>query len=334
MGDPISPKVTIGIPTFNSEKFLKSTLDSLLCQTYQNIEFTLFDNCSTDRTIEIAQKYQQQFKNFKIISNSENIGGEENFNKILRESHGEIIGIFHSDDVYEPTIVEEYVNLFTKNSNIGAISSLGKVINENNLFSGHTYKLPPHLKGRGHDGFSFNELFEAVLVYGNSFLICPSVLIRREIYQKVGGFDFKLFRSSSDLGLWFKISEVSKFAVIEKNLINYRVHNEQGSNHLVRKALYPPDIIKPVKFFYKRQEQKRFSSLFNFFISFQILRTLKKRIGQDHFGSKKRLLNTSLHFINGIPIYNLLYWKILSVYFLLVADSYLFRGKISKLFKS
>ena len=89
-------KISIITATYNSEKFIKSNIESVNNQTYQNIEHIIIDNKSKDNTLSIAKK---NGKNLKIFSDNDK-GIYDAFNKGINESSGEIISILNSDDFY------------------------------------------------------------------------------------------------------------------------------------------------------------------------------------------------------------------------------------------
>ena len=118
-----NPLVCICIPNYNNEKTIAETLDSLIAQTYDNIIIKVFDNASTDSSIEILNEYSRKHHNIHVYKNEKNIGGEANFTKCIENMEGEYSAIFHSDDVYFSTIIEEQVALLHDNKDIVAVST-------------------------------------------------------------------------------------------------------------------------------------------------------------------------------------------------------------------
>lgn len=111
----MNPLVTITTVTLNSEKTLRQTIESVLGQTYQHIEYIIVDGMSTDETLQIAQSYEDTFHNkgylYHVISEKDN-GMYDAINKGISLAHGEIIGNINSDDWYEPEAVEKTVRFF------------------------------------------------------------------------------------------------------------------------------------------------------------------------------------------------------------------------------
>lgn len=116
MGNGKTPLVSILTVTFNSEKTLARTIESVLGQTYPNIEYIIMDGVSKDGTLRVAESYRSAFEEkqipFTVFSEPDN-GMYDAINKAVSLAKGEIIGNVNSDDFYEPcavqTVVEEYL---------------------------------------------------------------------------------------------------------------------------------------------------------------------------------------------------------------------------------
>lgn len=106
----MKPLVSITTVTYNSEATLARTIESVLHQTYDNIEYLIVDGRSEDGTLEVAERYREQFRQrgfaYVIVSEPDR-GMYDAMNKGIRLSHGEIIGNINSDDWYEPCAVEK-----------------------------------------------------------------------------------------------------------------------------------------------------------------------------------------------------------------------------------
>ncbi len=113
----IKPKISIITPCLNSEKTIRDTMESVLHQTYKNIEYIIVDGGSEDRTLEIIHEYEHLFNGrLKYISEKDN-GIYDAMNKGIRQSKGKLIGIIGSDDYYETDAVEKVAAHMTKDVN-------------------------------------------------------------------------------------------------------------------------------------------------------------------------------------------------------------------------
>jgi glycosyltransferase involved in cell wall biosynthesis len=109
------PLVTIGIPVFNGERFIHETLDNLLAQTYDNIEFLIADNASTDRTGEICQEYAAKDRRIKYYRNAKNIGLTRNYRRVLELATGEYFMWAAIDDLKPANTVARCLAALSRN---------------------------------------------------------------------------------------------------------------------------------------------------------------------------------------------------------------------------
>jgi glycosyltransferase involved in cell wall biosynthesis len=237
-----APLVSICVPSYNSARYLKETLDSIVAQTYRNIEVVIADNASTDDSVAIANEYARRY-GFKVIVNEKNVGPFGNWNVLVSQARGEFVAIYHSDDIYRPEIVEQSVAALMREPKVGLLGTLATVIDENSKeFS--TIQLPPGVPELPR--YSFSEMFRAVLKDGGGriFLVTPSVMVRRSCYEELGLFDTSgHFSSAGDYEMWFRIALHHSVAVIPRQLMRYRVHLNQGSERELRRNIALPDVI-------------------------------------------------------------------------------------------
>lgn len=104
-----SSLVSIVVPVYNAEKFIKDTVKTVIDQTYDNWELLLVDDCSTDKSVKIIKEYQQKDKRIKFFSNSKNSGAAISRNKGIEESRGRYIAFLDADDLWEPKKLEKQV---------------------------------------------------------------------------------------------------------------------------------------------------------------------------------------------------------------------------------
>jgi glycosyltransferase involved in cell wall biosynthesis len=219
------PLVSICIPTYNAEKTTGRTIQSIIDQTYLNLEIIICDNSSTDNTLKIVNDFDD--RRISIYSNETNIGAENNWSRCIEIAHGKYIAIYHSDDLYHPTIVEEQLRVLENNPQVGAVFTNAYHIDENGKVCGHG-KLPfKSSEDEVSIGYSFDKIFSLILRYGN-FLICPSVMVRADIYKKLAPFHYDQFKTSADLDMWLRISKRSQISIINKPLMSYRISRNQG----------------------------------------------------------------------------------------------------------
>lgn len=105
------PKVSIGMPAYNSAKWIGSTIDSILNQSYKNIELIISDNASTDNTQKLCEEIAKKDSRVKYYRNESNIGVSENFNAVFKYATGEYFKWTSSSDLLKETFIEKCLNV-------------------------------------------------------------------------------------------------------------------------------------------------------------------------------------------------------------------------------
>ena len=262
------PLVSICIPAYNAEATIAETLDAVLSQDYPLLDVVVSDNQSTDNTKAIVQEYANRGVRYVYPSEGRPdwaagmpsyIGAYINSNFVLTQGHGDYLCLFHADDLYEPSIVRKQVLVMLENPQVGAVFTQAKTIGEDScpIRMGIT-KLPKELKGQRE--FDFSSLFNVTLAHRN-ILLAPSVMLRRSVVDKVGGFNERQFLTAADVEMWLRIAHAGyQIAVIDEPLLKYRISLKQfGSQYnklrtsladyfmVVEQYLLQPDVNKLVK---------------------------------------------------------------------------------------
>ncbi|MBS1521294.1 MAG: glycosyltransferase [Bacteroidetes bacterium] len=123
------PLVSIALCTYNGGRFLSQQLDSILGQTYHNLEIVIVDDCSTDDTSDIITRYIQKDSRIKFFKNEVNLGFNKNFEKAIELTTGEYISISDQDDIWLPNKIEALVKDIADN---WLVYSKSEFINEKN----------------------------------------------------------------------------------------------------------------------------------------------------------------------------------------------------------
>ena len=269
------PLVSICIPTYNVEKTVINTVQSILNQTYHNLEIIIVDNDSTDDTLNLLRKFKDS--RIKSYKNNKNIGGEASFSKCVKLANGEYIAVFHADDLYMPDIVQKQVQVFQDNSSIGAVFTMATRINDCGKLIGED-KLPVELKYKIF--FYFPEIFLSILRNGN-FLLCPSAMVKSKIYKELVPFNEDKFKTSADLDIWLRILKKYPIAILDEKLMSRRINSIQGSYTTT----------------YLRTEQADFFKVMDYFLSYRSIvqeishKTLSKYEFLRYIDNIKRAIN-------------------------------------------
>ena len=245
------PLVSICIPTYNSEKTIKETLESIIKQTYINLRIFVVDNASTDRTLDIAKAIKD--KRIQIYSFSENIGGEGNFTRCIDVATGEYTAIYHSDDIYNSDIVAKQVDFLRAYHEAGVVFTEARIIDEDGKTFGRI-EFPKSIKYKS-QLMCFEKIFKLVLRHSN-FFICPSAMVRTEIYKNdIKKWRGDIYKSSADLDVWLRIAQRHKVGVIPLPLMSYRISSTQFSAQ-VRRQTERADFFRVVDDYMSREEVK------------------------------------------------------------------------------
>jgi glycosyltransferase involved in cell wall biosynthesis len=112
------PQVSIGLPVYNGEKFLKQTLDSLIEQTFENFEIIISDNASTDTTEQICREYAAKDVRIRYYRNPENIGAAPNYNRVFKLARGQYFKWAAHDDLCTPHYLERCVEILDRHPSV------------------------------------------------------------------------------------------------------------------------------------------------------------------------------------------------------------------------
>jgi glycosyltransferase involved in cell wall biosynthesis len=112
------PRVSVGLPVYNGERYLSECLDSLLSQTFEHFELIISDNASTDHTEEICRDYAARHKRVQYFRNEVNIGVNRNFNRVFQLASGEYFKWASADDVCHPQLVARCLEVLDHDSSV------------------------------------------------------------------------------------------------------------------------------------------------------------------------------------------------------------------------
>ena len=230
----LQPLVTVVVPVYNGETYLKESLDSILAQTYRNCEVIVMDDASTDGTWAVVQSYGDRICS---IRQPHNKGIYANTNDGIQMAKGEYVAFYHSDDVYEPTIIEREVEMLEANPSVGVVFCKDLFIDADSQVYGRL-KLPTELSGNR--PLSHTDVLNALLAYKNAFLRCPSCLARKSVYDTVGPYGQDEFRNTADLDMWLRMSRACQMVVLDEYLWRYR-HNVGNSGQRYRHLRTDPE---------------------------------------------------------------------------------------------
>ena len=218
------PIVTIAIPVYNGERFIKQAIESVLDQTYPNFILKIVDNCSTDNTQEIINSFDDP--RIEYIRNEKNIGMLPNWKKALDSANTKYVAVLFADDFYKPNFLEKTVHILENNSDIALVTVGRESYNEKNELIG-TWKY------KKHGIFSAKEYYR--YIYSLREVPPPSqTILLNAIVQKVDGYDIKNINWIVDADLYLKISRAGYGACHLEDILSCRRLWRENSTESIR----------------------------------------------------------------------------------------------------
>lgn len=210
------PLVSIVVPVFNGGRYLRESLDSIVAQTYPRLEIIVLDDASTDETEQVAGSYGRRISYHRQARTR---GQFDNVNDGIALSRGELIAVYHSDDVYRPGIVEREVDYLHRHPEVAAVFCKDLFIDDVGRSFGRL-ELPDELAGGR--PLDYATVVRALLRHKNRFLRCPSSMVRAGVYREVGPYRSDLFAIASDLEMWLRIARRHPIGIVDEHLFSYR----------------------------------------------------------------------------------------------------------------
>ena len=205
------PEVSVLTTCYNRAPFIAQTIESVLAQSFNDYEYIIVDDCSTDGSFEIAQSYTKKDGRIRVYQNEKNLGDYPNRNRAASYARGRYLKYIDSDDVLYPHALEVCVHYMDQHPNVG----LG-------LTKRHSQEkpLPELLQPKE----SFQKHFLEQGLFGNA---PGSVVIRRETFDNLGAFSGK--RLIGDFEMWLKIASHSPVLLMPGFIHWDRKHADQQS---------------------------------------------------------------------------------------------------------
>ena len=210
-----SARITVIIPTFNSERYIVETVESVLAQTYPVHEVIVVDDGSTDATEQLLAGYASRIRYIRQT----NGGPPKARNNALAHATGDWIALLDSDDLWVRTKIEQQMLYLEAHPTCGLVYSDMKTFDERGIIeesvkSSRNLTLP--------SGHIFPQIFDETLFQTSA------VLIRRSCFEAVGGFDETL-RMGDDYELFLRIARHFELGYVDAPLVLYRQHPTQGT---------------------------------------------------------------------------------------------------------
>jgi len=219
------PKVSVIMPVFNEEDFVGDTIESVLNQTFGNFEFIIINDGSTDGTQDILENYARKDERITILTNENNMGLTRSLNRGIENSKGKYIARIDAGDICHPNRLEKQVKFLDKNRDVYIVGSYHYWINENGRIIGK-YKFPTGRKQIKKNLFGFV-----------SIAAHPTLMIRRELFEKTGLYDIS-YSTSMEYELYIRTIKNGWEIVNLPEFLVYVLRREKGISESKIKTIF------------------------------------------------------------------------------------------------
>lgn len=200
--------VSIIMSAYNAEESLDSSIESILNQSYKNIELLIMDDGSIDSTNQICKRYKKENPSIRIYKNLKNIGLTKSLNILINHAQGDLIARQDADDVSTTQRIEKQID-FLQGNNLDACTTRALIINKNKKIPGFSHYLPTRF----------------VIKKKNPF-IHGTLLIKKSVIEKLGFYDER-FLYAQDYKLFSDLLK-SGFKIKTKNECLYHLNIENN----------------------------------------------------------------------------------------------------------
>lgn len=247
----LNTKVTVFMPVYNSEKYLKKSIDSILLQSYKDFEFLIINDGSTDKSVEIINSYNDP--RIRLIDNKENKGLPYTRNLAIKESRGDFLMIMDSDDISYKFRLEKELEFLEKNEKVDIVATNADFVNEESFIENKMrYKSEEEIN---------IELLIRCCIINPSVMLKKDKILKKNILYRTENF------IAQDYAFWIDcVNEGLNINILPEALMAYRVgHENITKKSTLEKSIQRRSIINDIrsralfnKGFYLDEEQMKY----------------------------------------------------------------------------
>ncbi|MBD2093924.1 glycosyltransferase [Trichocoleus sp. FACHB-591] len=292
MIDNSEPLVSVAVATFNGEKYLREQLDSILGQTYKNIEIVVSDDCSSDRTLDILEEYRSKY-GLRYFCNERNLGLVRNFESAISMCQGKYIALCDQDDIWKPMKIETLV------SEIEGYSLIYSPAVEYIHKDGYIAKVPDVASYLNwYSRFGTGKATKQLIA--SNWVVSHQVMFRKDLCK----FALPIPKGQPYHDAWLAIvaSKLGGIKFLSDDLMVYRQHEQSftynsyqsSGSHKNKVISY---LLQKLKSINLREEVFK-AEIFRLenILSFSLLDSSEKKFIADLIYCYKQNLNTGIHF--------------------------------------
>ena len=263
--------VSVIIPNYNSEKYIKDTIHSVLNQTYKKIEIIVVDDCSTDNSLSIIKNLVSNYTNIRLIELSKNCGRPAKPRNIgIQQSNGQYIAFLDSDDIWHKQKIE--VQLYIMNKyNIPFSSCLVEVFNKT-LPKEFEFSVSDYSQESLVSFKNINHLLIKNFIKSGSSVLCKKSVIKNIIFNELPE-----YKAVEDYNFWLDVHKKKDFSsiFIKEKLVFYRESDSSISKNKLIQAKRIFNLLSNFEHKGKKLGYKKFFFFFTYAF-FSVLSILKK----------------------------------------------------------
>ena len=225
MPDGPPPVLSVCVPTYNGEAYVAEALHSILHQTYAAFEVIVVDDGSTDSTLEIVRTVADTDARVRVYRNPHQRGIPGNWNACVGFARGQYVCVFHQDDVMLPDNLARKMAVFETDPTLSLVHSLVEPLVE----AGAPTRWGNWMEKAEADFIEDGLVYFRKLVLQGNCICAPTVIVRREQLDAVGGFDASL-GYACDYETWMKLCVEGRVGFVHQALVCYRWHADNASH--------------------------------------------------------------------------------------------------------
>ena len=204
-------KVSVVTPTYNDERYIRQTINSVLSQTHANLELIIIDDCSCDNTVSIIKEFQD--KRIVLIENSKNRGAAYSRNIGIKHSSGDYVAFLDGDDIWDIKKLDIQLQFMEANNYLFSATQYSLIDDNGNPLG--VFVTAPHV--------ITNKMLRKI-----SYIGCLTVMFKKNVYPNLSiPEDIK---KRNDYALWLKLSEKTDCYFLDQNLAYYRKRSNSISS--------------------------------------------------------------------------------------------------------
>lgn len=216
-----NPKVSVIMPAYNAESYIREAIESILNQTFKDFELIVINDCSTDRTREIVKEFGSKDNRVKLVDNKKNLRIAKTLNAGLKVARGKYIARMDADDYSYPERIDKQVTLLDSNSQLSLISGNMDICDED-----------LNIKTRSHFPLKDTRIRNVLLQFNP--MVSPAMMWRKEISDNVGGFNTDIL--TEDYMFIMDMSSKGQLENLDDSLLKYRVLNKSFTSTKMQEA--------------------------------------------------------------------------------------------------